>query len=128
MPSELKKRTSSGLAAWTDDQLRSALEKRAKATGKPSTKKVTGMRAFVGYSLLGVWVLFIVAEYFHLVVHQNTVGHWVLQTAPLAVGLAMVAPDVIDKLQELAMWVVSLLARIRKIKIVLPKDDNLKGE
>ena len=85
------------------------------------------MRAFIGYGLIGVWVLFIIVEYFHLVSHENTVAHWIVQTAPLVIGLALVAPDVIDKVKELVGWVVTQLAKLPKIKISM-HDDEKKGE
>lgn len=119
-----KKRSSSGITAVMDARLLAALETKARAEVEHRAKKhkPTGMRAVVGWSLIGIWTLFLVAEFFHLVEHENNLGHIALQWSPLVVGLALVAPDVIDKVKELAMWVVGILAKIRKIKVSLPEE------
>lgn len=124
-PGEKKKRPS-GITAVMDARLLAAMEAKARAEmeGGGKKPKPTGMRAFVGWSLIGIWTLFLVAEFFHFVEHENTIGHIALQWSPMVVGLALVAPDVIDKVKELAMWVVGVVAKIRKIKVSLPVEGD----
>lgn len=84
----------------------------------------TGIRAVTGYIFLGISAIFMVAEFFHVVAHANTISHWIMQGTPLILGLMFAAPDVIDRLKELLMWAVSFIARIRKIKISLPEKEK----
>jgi len=135
MPSQPKdekprpKRPSSGLTKKMEGIAIAAMEKKFKDEAAANeTKKVTGGRAIVGYTFLGISALFMVAEFFGFVPHVNTVGHWILQGAPLIIGLHLVAPDVLDRGKELVMWGVSQFARIRNLKITLPDESEKEDE
>lgn len=91
---------------------------------KLQTARPTGVRAVAGYIFLGISAIFMVAEFFHVVAHANTISHWVMQGTPLILGLMFAAPDVVDRLKELLMWAVSVFAKFRKIKISLPEEEK----
>ena len=115
----MPKRPSSGLTAKIDARLIEAMENKAKAH-----KKATGGRAVVGYLFLGISALFMVAEFFHLVPHEQSVGHWILQGAPLVIGLALVAPDVIDKVKDLLMGLAGLVGKLRGLRLSIKEEDK----
>ena len=98
-----------------DARLLAALEKKERRS--VAEKKVTGVRALVGYGFLGISALFLVAEFFHLVPHEKSLTHWILQGAPLLIGLALVAPDAL-------MQVGSLIAKVRGLRLTIKEGDK----
>ena len=108
----MPKRPSSGLTAKIDARLIEAMTKKAKAHKRP-----TGGRAVAGYLFLGISALFMVAEFFHWVEHENSLNHWVIQGAPLLVGLALVAPDALDK-------VMVAFGKLRGLRLSIKEEDK----
>lgn len=57
----------------------------------------------VGLALLALWAVFLVGEYFGLVQHPEAFSweHMLTKWSPLVVGLAIFAPEVLDKVAGL---------------------------
>ena len=123
MPEEQKKprkRKSGGLAAIIDERLLKAME--LKAAQEQKQQKPSLLRRIMGAAGIGLWMLFITAEFFHFVEHAETFAHDLTKWSPLFVGLVLLAPDAFDKITD-------LLGRLRGLRVSLPpKDENEPGE
>ncbi len=120
-------RPSHGITAIVDARMIKALEAQALKSHEDK-KKLSVPRQIAGYGLIAIWALFLVAEFFHIVPHEDTIGHKILQWSPLVIGLALVAPDVIDRVKELLMWAISAIAKVRKLKISIPDEHEIESE
>ena len=64
-----------------------------------------------GLGLLTVWSLFLIGEYFHLVEHETTLKHTIIQWAPLIVGLALLSRTAFHR-------ITNLLVKLKGLRIV----------
>jgi len=110
MPSKPTERGSSGTRF--DAAVLHALEKQ-----HTRPKRKDPIRRIMGAVSLGVWLLFQIGEFFHLVEHQDTLGHDLTAWSPLFVGLLLLAPDAFDRL-------VAFLGRMKGLKVSLPSKEE----
>jgi hypothetical protein len=114
---EEPKRPSSGLTAKIDAAVIHRMEKKALAAAAHE-QKTFPLRRVMGAVALGVWMIFMMTEFFHWVEHVDSFGHDLTKWAPLFVGLLLLAPDAFDKL-------VAFVGRLKGLKVSLPpKQDD----
>jgi len=80
-------------------------------------KRKDPIRRIMGAVALGVWLLFMIGEFFHLVEHQETFGHDLTKWSPLLVGLLLLAPDAFERL-------VAFVGRLKGLKVSLPSKEE----
>ena len=104
------KRESSGTRF--DAAVLHALEK------QQTRRKPPLLRRIMGAIVLGVWLIFTMAEFFHWVEHVDTFGHDLTKWSPLFIGVLLLAPDAFDRL-------VAFVGRLKGLKVSLPpKEDD----
>lgn len=114
------KRKSKGITAIIDAKVLRALEKKAQkdAAATEHEQKTFPLRRVMGAVALGVWMIFMIAEFFHWVEHIDSFGHNLTKWAPLFVGILLLAPDAFDKL-------VAFVGRLKGLQVSLPpKQDD----
>lgn len=116
-PDKPKRKSDSGLARKIDAAVIRSMEKR-----KEQPKRKDPIRRIVGAAMLGLWMMFMAAEFFHLLPHvENDFEHMMVKWMPLAVGLALLAPDALEK-------VTGFIGRIRGLRVSLPPKDDPPSE
>ena len=109
------KRKSGGLTTLINAQVIKAME--AKARKEATHKKPPLLRRIMGAISLGLWMLFMIAEFFHWVEHIDTFGHDLTKWSPLFVGFLLLAPDAFDRL-------LVVVGRLKGLKISLPPKEE----
>ena len=87
-----------------------AIKAVANRKSKPSL-----LEQIAGLGLLTLWSLFLIGEFFHLVEHQPTWTHLLVQWSPLFVGLALLSRTAFHR-------ITNLLVKLKSLRIV-SKDD-----
>lgn len=120
VPQEPEKRKSKGgMTAIVEAKVLQALEKKAKRDDAAASheQKTFPLRRVMGAAAIGMWMIFMMAEFFHWVDHQDTFGHDLTKWSPLFVGLLLLAPDAFDKL-------VAFVGRLKGLKVSLPTKEK----
>jgi hypothetical protein len=118
-----RKQKSGGFSTIINEKVVAALEERYKKeqAKKARHEKPPLLRRIMGTIALGVWMLFMVAEFFHWVEHVETLGHDLTKWSPLFIGILLLAPDAFDRLM-------GFLARMKGIKFSLPPKEDEPSE
>ena len=99
-------RISSGLRARMDAAALKVVARRH----KPSL-----LEQIVGGGLIGVWAIFLIGEFFHLVEHREGLQHLLTKWSPLLVGLALLSRTAFHR-------ITGLLVKLKGLRIVSKED------
>ena len=106
-------RPSVGLTAKIDAAALKIAERHARELAKGN--KPSRAEQIVGGVLLGVWCLFLIGEYFHIVGHREGFQHLLTKWSPLFVGLALLSRTAFHRIAD-------LLVKLKGLRIVSKGD------
>ncbi len=116
-PDKPKRKSDSGLARKIDAAVMRSMEKQ-----KEKPKRKDPIRRIVGAAMLLLWMVFMTAEFFHWLPHvEDSFEHTMVKWMPLVVGVALLAPDALEK-------ITSFIGRIRGLRVSLPPKDDTPSE
>ncbi|KKK92491.1 hypothetical protein LCGC14_2702400 [marine sediment metagenome] len=116
-PPKSGKSKSGGLTAIIDAKVIAAMKKKARKDAAERKQKTFPLRRIMGALALGMWMMFLTAEFFNVVTHVETLGHDFTKWSPLFVGLLLLAPDAFDRLVVFA-------GRLKGLKVSLPPKEE----
>ena len=114
-----KRKSKGGMTAIVEAKVLQALEKKAvkDRAAAQHEQKIFPLRRIMGAVALGVWLIFMMGEFFNLVEYADAFGHDLTKWSPLFVGLLLLAPDAFDKL-------VAFVGRLKGLKVSLPSKEE----